>query len=125
MEIEVWKEDEDLLFSMQQSVGDRAALEYRRSYRNFDCIHYYIQSKIYKEFMAFSDPNFMMRFLTDYFLYIYPNIRQEEIVTSIVCLNECCKVDTEYIEYFFYPAGSEDSPEKLEEFITTMKTWRK
>ncbi len=125
MLIQAWKDYGDLLFSMQQTVGDKEALEHRRSYRNFDCINYYIHTKIYKEFMSFSDPDFMMRFLTDYFLFIYPNIRQEDIVASIVCLKECCNDDTAYIEYSFNPDGNDDSPEKLEEFITTMKSWRK
>ncbi|MDE7350603.1 MAG: hypothetical protein K2N25_06005 [Muribaculaceae bacterium] len=124
MEIHVWKEGGDLFFSEQQKVGDRDDLEHRREYRNFDCISFYIHTKIYNEFMVFSDPDFMMQFLTDYFLFLYPHVRPEDIATSMICVEENGYEDVNYIEYFFYPDGSEDSPEKLEDFIMTMHNWR-
>ena len=79
---------------------------------------------LYDEFMAFSHPDFMMRFLTDYFLFLYPHVRPEDIATSMVCVEGIGYDDVNYIEYFFYPDGSQDSPEKLEEFINTMVSWR-
>lgn len=124
MEIQVWEEDGSLFFSEEQKVGDREALECRRAYRNFDCISYYIYKNTYKEIITFGDPDFMMRFLTDYFLFLYPHVKAEDIVTSIACVKESGYDDVTYIEFFFYPDGSEDSPEKLEEFITTMHKWR-
>ena len=125
LDVDVWKENDDLFYCEQQAVGGRDALERRRSYRNFDCIYFYIHTKIYRELICFSDPDFMMRFLTDYFLFLYPQVRQEDIVTSLVCVKEIGYDDVLYKEYFFYPDGSEDSPEKLVDFITTMQNWRK
>ena len=46
-------------------------------------------------------------------------------MTSLICVKEIGDDDVRYKEYFFYPDGSEDPPEKLVDFITTMQNWRK
>lgn len=84
MLIEVCEEEGYVYFSEQQAIGDKNALEHRRLYRNFDCILFYIYAKIYREFVVIDDSELMMSFFIDYFMFLYPHVRPENIIVSIV-----------------------------------------
>ncbi len=109
--IEVFREEGDILFLEQHEIGDEEAFQKQREYRNFNRMSYYVHDSIYHEINLIDNPEDMMRLYTDYFNFLYPDVGSpESIMASIAIVNS---LTDEYVEYFFYPDGSEDPEEKL------------
>ncbi len=120
--IEIIAENGDICFLEQRRIGDEEDLDRLRAYKNFDSIHIYILDQTYYEIMLLPDSEFMMRFITDYFNFLYPDIKEDNIVAGIACVNP--HNEDEYVEFRFYPDGTEDSEEKLAEFIEAKRNWQ-
>lgn len=97
-------------------------MEFRKRYRNFNCFTFGYMGEGYESIrFTVKDTEEGMRLLTDYFLLLYPNVRQDEIVTSFVLSGKEDELkgnsSSPINKFHFYPDGSEDSPELLSAFI--------
>ncbi len=120
--VEIVAENGDICFFEQRRIGDEEDLDRLRAYKNFDSIHIYTLDQTYYEIMLLPDSEFMMRFITDYFNFLYPDIKEENIVASIACVNS--DNEEEDVQFSLYPNGIEDSEGKLAECIEAKRNWK-
>lgn len=136
-----YDEDEDcdyLSFCYSNESIEKSDVENRRYYQNFECMNFGIRGDSYYEeiYLLDDDLEQTMRFFTDYFLFLNPDIKADDIVVSLDYssakdfdskLEDCCVQDKESSDWLFsfYPDGTEDSPEKLK-FLTAKleKLWK-
>ena len=116
---------------------DRDVIERMRSYRNFDCLDVRTESGGYCIDFDVDDSEESLRFITDYFLFHNPDVRNDEIVVSLdfsICRdyksdgnasNEDSDEDLSELLFSFYPDGSEDSPGKLVRLIDDVEKSRR
>lgn len=114
---------------------DRNEIERRRLYRNFDCLDAWAEGYEYTVGFFEGDSEESLRFITDYFLFLNPDISNDEIVASLdFCYcrydkaeEEDVKVDEDISDwlYSFYPDGSEDAPEILSRLLDELENRRK
>ncbi|MDE6561804.1 MAG: hypothetical protein K2K75_10520 [Muribaculaceae bacterium] len=119
--------DESIDMSFEEYWEDQDEIDKRRSYRNFDCLDLSVGRNGYWEYFSCGISDEDLRFLTDYFLFLNPDVDKDEIVVSLdfsVCKDyeseEDCYDENEDLSdwYFsFYPDGSEDEPAKLSHLL--------
>ncbi len=136
-----YDEDEDydyLSFCYCNEAIEKSDIESRRSYQNFECMRFGIRGDSYYEeiYLLDEDLDQTMRFFTDYFLFLNPDIKAEDIVVSLDYssakdfdskLEDCCVQDKESSDWLFsfYPDGTEDSTEKLKFLTAKLEKLRK
>lgn len=99
---------------------DKANVDKMRAWKNFDCLWYYRSGKRFlsKLNLETEEKEFAMKFLTDLFMFINPDINVDDLCVSLdfsdVAEQLGMKGKGESFEYEFYPDGSESSPQQEE-----------
>lgn len=111
--------------------ADRNEIERRRLYRNFDYMDVWAEGYEYMVGFFEGDSEESLRFIIDYFLFLNPDIRNDEIVASLdfcYCRDYYSEEDSEKDDddisdwlYSFYPDGSEDAPEILSRLLDELE----
>ena len=126
--------DESIDMSFEEYWEDQDEIDKRRSYRNFDCLNLSVGRNGYWEYFSCGISEVNLRFLTDYFLFLNPEVDKDEIVVSLdfsFCKDYGSEEDNHEENedlsdwYFsFYPDGSEDEPAKLTHLLDEVKKMR-
>lgn len=129
-------EQEGTALEYEEHWENRYEIEKRLDYMNFDCFRSGKSDGIYYASICFveADEEKPLRFFTDYFLFLNPDISVEDIVVSIDfsgCKAEEQEEDNSHPNcdksdwlFSFYPDGTEDSPEKFNSLIAELEKLR-
>lgn len=114
----------ELFYELCHKINNKEEIERMQAYKNYDCFRFdYCGEEIYRN-VWITDLNEMLRFITDYFQFIHPNITLNETV-AVITFFRYDNVDNNdndfYMEYHIYPDGSEDPDEKLHECLEWLK----
>lgn len=141
MMIHSYNEDYDdgncLFLSYEYEWKDRSEAERLRAYENFDCLDIHISGDWCNAEINLDDTDFKTagRFFTDFFLFLNPEIKIEEIVVSldfIACKDyesedriENKNEDVTDWLFSFYPDGTEDDPAKMDRLLDALEKKRR
>lgn len=128
MAADIRYDDTGLVRIYSNIVAGKDYVEKRHNYRNFDCIKYQWDGQGFvEEFEMYDDADKVMRFMTDYFLFLNPAVNQESISVILKfspglkgCYEEFDDLDDWY--YCFYPDGTETDSELLDKYIDEIST---
>ncbi|MDE7345987.1 MAG: hypothetical protein K2N48_04500 [Muribaculaceae bacterium] len=126
--------DESFYMSFEEYWKDRDEIDRRRSYRNFDCLYLSVGRNGYCEYFYIDDSETDLRFLTDYFLFLNPDVDKDEIVVSLD-FSSCKDYESEEDShdenedltdwlFSFYPDSSEDDTAKLSRLLEELGKMR-
>lgn len=112
-------EEGNLIISWH-NLEDKAHVDKMRAWKNFDCVWYYRSGKRYlsKLNLETEEKEFVMKFLTDLFMFLNPDINIDDLCVSLDFSNVAdqlgIKRKGEKFECEFFPDGSESSPQQEE-----------
>lgn len=112
-------EEGNLIISWHNA-EDKDHVDKMKAWKNFDCIWYYRFRERYlsKLNLETEDKEFALKFLTDLFTFLNPDIKVDDLCVSLDFSEAAEQIglngQEENFELEFYPYGSESSPQQEE-----------
>lgn len=121
-------EEGNLIISWHNA-EDKDHVDKLKAWKNFDCIWYYKSGNRYlsKLNLETEDKEFALKFLTDLFTFLNPDINVDDLCVSLDFSEAADQIGLkgqgENFEYEFYPDGSESSPQQEEKYRAILQRY--